>query len=465
MKIEEFIKPFEVYKDSVITDVSSQIVYTYNEFNEKADLLCSEIRKLPIPLHSVVLIYRFSSTMRSLLYFYASLKSGLIPFIIETEDIGDLDDLKYSAVICDVELSYISVRSTMQPLQDGIIYYDCNRECFIGTDSDFIVATSSKSTSSVSKKILLGKQQTLFNIESNKKALSIVHRDKTLILLPLSYCYGLIAQFLTHISVGADIIIAPKVLGVMQFQCLLDKYEISTLFLTPLLARLLMVYNKRKVRNDLRFATLGGDKPSKSTVLGIQNLLGCPIYGTYGLGEAGPRVATNKFCEGNIDADKLSLGIFNEGINASIIRSHEYEVITNIPGVGYLKIFTQSVYVGYIEGNILKKPESQLYLITKDIVYERDNEYYLLGREDEYLLKNNKLYWFQEIKSHFYDNPNILKVIIKKQKNDVLDITIFYKNLCDSTPEIESSFLSKYQLQKGIDYSLKIIKYEYNHYK
>ena len=89
----------------------------------------------------------------------------------------------------------------------------------------------------------------------------------------------------------------------------------------------------------------------------------------------------------------------------------------------------------------------------------------MLGRENEYIVKNNKLYWFQEFKSYFYNNPNILKVIIKKQENNVLDITVFYKNLYDITLEIEDSFLSKYKLEKDIDYKLHIIKYQYNQYK
>ena len=355
MKIEEFIKPFEMYKNSQIIDISSQTEYKYSEFNEQAELISSEIKTLAIPLHSVVLIYKVSNTVKSLLFFYASLKSGLIPFIIETEEIEDLDDLKYSAVICDYELNNMMHNSIKKVISKGNIYYHCNEECFIGTEEDFIVATSSKSTSSISKKILLGKKQTLFNIESNRKALSIVHSDKTLILLPLSYCYGLIAQFLTHISVGANIIIAPKILGVVQLQALLEKYKISTLFLTPLLARLILIYNKSKIKNVLRYATLGGDKPSASTILKIQNLLECTIYGTYGLGEAGPRVATNKFNLDYVNNNKISLGNFNAGIHATIIPSLKYETKTNIPGIGYLKIFTQSVYIGYIEGNKLNR--------------------------------------------------------------------------------------------------------------
>lgn len=465
MDTEEFIKPFRIYKDSQIIDISSQTGYKYSEFNEEAELISSEIKTLAIPLYSIVLIYKVSSTINSLLFFYASLKSGFIPFIVETEEIEDLEDLKYSAVICDYELNNITHNSVKQVIYRGNIYYKCNEECFLGTEEDFIVATSSKSTSSVSKKILLGKKQTLFNIKSNINSLSIKHSDKTLILLPLSYCYGLIAQFLSHISVGADIFIAPKVVGVIQLQTLLIKFKISTLFLTPLLARLVLIYNKTPINNVLRYATLGGDKPSASTILKIQNLLDCTIFGTYGLGEAGPRVATNKFNSDHIKNNKISLGNLNTGIHATIIPNQEYEAKTNISGVGYLKIFTQSVYIGYIEGNKLIRPESNEYIITKDIVYKQNNEYYLLGRENEYIVKNNKLYWFQEFKSHFYNNPNILKVIIKKQMNYILDITVFYKCLHDITLEIEDSFLSKYKLEKDIDYKLHIIKYQYNQYK
>ena len=463
MSCNDFFKPFMDFKESHIIDVSRKVDFTYGDFEETVNKISQELLLTKITAKSIVVIYKINNPFDAILLFFACLKSNFIPFIVETEELSDLSDLKYKGIIinggnpCSNHLPIV-----LNSIADTYVYNMDGEDHYRGEENDFIIVTSSKSTSSVSKKILLGVKETLFNINSNKASLPILQRDRTLVLLPFSYSYGLIAQFLTHLFAGSDIVIAPRIIGIMQLKSIIQYYHITNIFLTPLLARLILIYNNSFPENNLRFVTLGGDKPSQSTVRGIENLFNCRIYGTYGLAEAGPRVATSRL---NGEKERIDLGKINNGIEVTIVEDNHYKELTKYECVGLLKIYTPSVFLGYIQGNKLCKPDFANFIMTKDIVCYCDGKYYLLGRENEYIVIGSKLYWFQDFKSFFYDNlPGVLKVKIRKNSLNKLIFTIFHKNCNGTTCDMENSFRSFFGLKKA-DYSLKVVEYQYNQYK
>lgn len=463
MSCNDFFRPFMEFKESCIIDVSTKSHYTYNVFFQKVMNISSELFMAKLTPRSIVLIYKISNPFESILAFFACLKSDLIPFIVDTEDIKNISDLKYKAIITNSIISSTKTLPITLNSISGVVVYEMDSEDYYkGNENDFIIVTSSKSTSTVPKKILLGAKETLFNIESNRKSLPILKDERTLVLLPFSYSYGLIAQFLTHLFVGTDIIIAPRIVGVIQLKTIIHDYDITNIFLTPLLARLILIYNNTFINNNLRFVTLGGDKPCQSTINGVRSLFDCEIYGTYGLAEAGPRVATSKL---NIEKTKVDIGQINPGIEVSIVEDEKYREITKIKAIGYLKIYTPSIYLGYIQGSSLCKPESSEFIMTKDIVYYSDNTYCLLGRDNEYIMIGSKLYWFQDFKSFFYNNPNVLKVKIQKDTDSKLIFTIFYKSKDSVNFDMEDSFNSYFGIKKDLDYSLTVVGYQYNQYK
>ncbi|MBC5641832.1 hypothetical protein H8S77_02855 [Parabacteroides sp. BX2] len=178
--------------------------------------ISSELFMAKLTPRSIVLIYKISNPFESILAFFACLKSDLIPFIVDTEDIKNISDLKYKAIITNSIISSTKTLPITLNSISGVVVYEMDSEDYYkGNENDFIIVTSSKSTSTVPKKILLGAKETLFNIESNRKSLPILKDERTLVLLPFSYSYGLIAQFLTHLFVGTDIIIAPRIVGVI----------------------------------------------------------------------------------------------------------------------------------------------------------------------------------------------------------------------------------------------------------
>ena len=284
-------------------------------------------------------------------------------------------------------------------------------------------------------------------------------------LLPISYSYGLIAQFLSHFLLGSDIVLTDKTLGIIQIPSLLKKYNITNLFMTPLMSRLFFHYNKKinTIKNNLNFITIiGGDKPNKEGVEKIQNVFQCPIYSTYGLAEAGPRVATKKV---NLnDVLTFELGNPNPGIKINIIENEKYQKLCGTDQVGYLNIETPSIYLGYIIGKTLQKPICKNILKTKDICVKDNEGIHLLGRDGDYIIKKDRIIWFYEIGNNFYKNVNILKVKIKKETQNKLNIMFYHRNQI-TTNDFSETLLNKYGLTKNLEYSINLVEFNNSQYK
>ena len=467
MNKEAFFNPFKEHQDSVIVDATQSKSYTYAEVYGQIADIASGIEKLQIAKHTIIVIYGYKNPFKSLLLFFSCLKCDLIPFIVEAGGLSKITDLKFNGMISEAPITdSLTENADLQIIQDAHLYYNIHDHVYVGDENDLLVVSSSGTTEGMPKKILLGKEQTIANIRSNREALSVTKEDATLILLPVSYSYGLIAQFLTHFFAGAKIVLGERLLGILQLPQLFQRHQITNVFMTPLLARLILYYYQKipKIKNNLKFITLGGDKPHLPTFQKIFKLFNCPIYSTYGLAEAGPRVATNKYTEAPAPDWELCIGSVNPGITIKLAASEKYQDKYSDTSIGYLQISSPSIYLGYIKGNELDKPQSDTVLTTKDICIKRDNRLFVLGREGDFIEYKDRIIWFNSLSDELYHAPEILKVNIRKDKDDKLEIGIFHRNKI-SVPDIEQALKDKYDLHHGDNYHLKLIEFNNTYYK
>lgn len=465
MSINKFIQPlFDFPTSSIINEIENKS-YSYQEFYTEILRIEYEFENLRIEKNSIVVIYGYRSSFKTLMLFFFCIKNDLIPFIVEQGNLSYIDDLNFNILITTESLIFKKEREIKKTeFEFCKVYQNFHKDLYYGSSNNFAIVSSSGSTSKVTKKILLGKKETLNNIKSNQKALSLTDNDTTLVLLPISYSYGLIAQFLSHFLLGSDIVLTDKTLGIIQIPSLLKKYNITNLFMTPLMSRLFFHYNKKinTVKNNLNFITIGGDKPNKEGVEKIQNVFQCPIYSTYGLAEAGPRVATKKV---NLnDVLTFELGNPNPGIKINIIENEKYQKLCGTDQVGYLNIETPSIYLGYIIGKTLQKPISKNVLKTKDICVKDNEGMQLLGRDGDYIIKKDKIIWFYEIGNNFYKNLNVLKVKIKKETQNKLNIMVYHRNQI-TTNDFSKTLLNKYGLTKNLEYSINLVEFNNSQYK
>jgi acyl-CoA synthetase (AMP-forming)/AMP-acid ligase II len=464
-----FLKPLIDFSDSIIIDATQDKVYSYIDFYTSFQPISQKLIKSDLPINSIIVIYGFKNAFDTLKLFYACLQANYIPFIVEAGNLENNNDLAYAAIFTSVSFTNKEEYEPILTIEDNtaITLYKRKFEIlFIGHENDFIIISSSGSTEGTPKKILLGASQTIHNISANQKALGVVKDDVTLIILPISYSYGLIAQFLTHVFSGSKIILGDRTLGILQLPQMLMKYSVTTLFLTPLLSRLVLYYNQNTttLTNKLRFLTLGGDKPIAKTVAKIEKLFATPIYGTYGLAEAGPRVATNKNISALGAGQSYSIGAANPGVETYVSVCETYSTLQNRNNVGYLSILSPSIYIGYIKGAGIVHPESTSLLKTKDIAYMENNQIYILGRENEYIECKERIIWFHQIAEQLYNDPSVLKVKIEKEANNILNIKIYHRNTA-SYQDLIDVLKTNFDLMWKRNYMIEFIEFSNNQYK
>ena len=130
------------------------------------------------------------------------------------------------------------------------------------------------------------------NAKKHVDAIQLTAKDTVLVNLPLYYSYAFVAQALATLTVGAKLLITGPPFNESFFIKILEEKQVSVISITPLLARRLLKANYA-LPNSLRAVTIGGDCFTKDEI--IQFLRLNPhqeCYITYGLTEAGPRVAT-----------------------------------------------------------------------------------------------------------------------------------------------------------------------------
>jgi acyl-CoA synthetase (AMP-forming)/AMP-acid ligase II len=467
MNSEIFLRPFREFPASIIVNVPQSRTYSYEEFYALVMEVAGELEQLHLVKRSVIVIYGYKNSFKALQLFFACIRCGYIPFIVESTSLSKILDLKFNGIFSDELLpggQFAAAAHTK--VRSENFYYRIHDDLYIGDENDLLIVSSSGSTSKVPKKILLGKSQTLSNIRSNQEALAIGREDVTLLLLPVSYSYGLIAQFLSHLFSGAAIVLGERLLSVLQLPELLLRYQVTNIFMTPLLARLLLYYNQDtpRINNRLRFITLGGDKPQAQTLRKMFALFGCPIYGTYGLAEAGPRVATHKSLELLSGEEEWCIGDINPGISVEVLAEKKYEAMYRHANVGYLAIKSPSIYLGYIRGNKLKRTASSQVLRTKDICIEKEKRFYLLGREDNFIVSKNRIIWFDRLSRDLYETPGILKIMIRKHAGNRLEIKIFHRNVI-SIAGLQDILEKKYDLKHGDNYHIKLMEFNNTYYK
>lgn len=116
--------------------------------------------------------------------------------------------------------------------------------------------------------------------------------DTILVNLPLNYSYALVAQAFSAFRTGCRLVVSGPPFTALAYRATLRSHGITVSSLTPVLVRMLARHDLALPRS-LRVLTVGGDALEPRYVREV--LAENPdleLYLTYGLTEAGPRVAT-----------------------------------------------------------------------------------------------------------------------------------------------------------------------------
>jgi long-chain acyl-CoA synthetase len=92
-----------------------------------------------------------------------------------------------------------------------------------GNEDDVAIMLHTSGTTSNPKRVMLTHKNLISNVESNIASLNLTVKDKVLIALPMFFGYCNTAQFLTHLYLGAAIIILDSVFLPKQFFQIVEK--------------------------------------------------------------------------------------------------------------------------------------------------------------------------------------------------------------------------------------------------
>jgi long-chain acyl-CoA synthetase len=291
--------------------------------------------------------------------------------------------------------------------------------------SSTIAWLSSSGTTGQPKTVKLGARGTLANLKANAESLSLSQNDITLMYLPMSYSYGLIGQFLSHLYAGGTIVFPDDSYLIHQIPNLIQKAQITTLFTVPPLLRALLaifseIQHSATCLSSLRLLTIGGSAIDPfSLQRAAQILEQTEIAVTYGLSEAGPRVSTYFFRQNCRHIGSVGKPI--QGIEIQIVDSTgnvlppetEGEIIVLSPSVmqGYAFDFNDPKFI----------PEKLVY--TGDQGYlSQDGYLYVLGRQlDLVQVKGSRVY-LNKLKEVLYHHPDTLHVQITSQQTPFQEV-------------------------------------------
>lgn len=190
---------------------------------------------------------------------------------------------------------------------------------------DVILLTSG--TSGIFSGCLFTLEALLLNGLRHAEAIGQTAEDRVLINLPMYYSYAFVAQLLTTFSLGGTAIIAGPPFTPLQYERTIRDYQIAQSSLTPMMVNAWLQSESGKLPSPLRRLTVGGDAlaPSSVEALLTRNP-GLEVYLTYGLTQAGPRVAT---LAAHLESPEryASVGVPMEGVNVFLKKEHPDDTV------------------------------------------------------------------------------------------------------------------------------------------
>ncbi|GLW36140.1 coronafacic acid synthetase [Pectobacterium carotovorum subsp. carotovorum] len=180
----------------------------------------------------------------------------------------------------------------VQPLpQSGqLIRVDISREHSY-QPGEIILLTSG--TSGIFSGCLFHINDLFRNARNHAQAVEQRTEDRILINLPMYYSYAFVAQLLSSFALGNTAIIAGPPFTPGNYERTIETYQITQSSITPTMVNAWLQSGSEQLPAPLRRLTIGGDALSASSVEAILSRNpGLELYLTYGLTQAGPRVAT-----------------------------------------------------------------------------------------------------------------------------------------------------------------------------
>lgn len=288
-------------------------------------------------------------------------------------------------------------------------------------EEDVVIMLHTSGTTSNPKKVMLTNTNLIANIESNIKSLGITSEDVSLIVLPMFFGYCNSSQFLSHLYIGASIVIYDSVFVPRKFFNMIDTEKCTNTTCVP--SMLFLVINNAK-REDydlstLRYLCFGGGVMPIEKLKKISIFFGqTRIIQTYGQTEASPRVT----CLLPVDADR-KMGSVGKAIPNVVIDIFDEEDNQVKRGeVGQIVVKGPNVMKGYYkQEEETRRVLKNGWLHTGDLGIIDDEGYlYVVGRIKNIIISGGLNIYPEEIEEVLINHPCISEVMVYGEADEIL---------------------------------------------
>lgn len=311
-------------------------------------------------------------------------------------------------------------------------------------EDDVALILQSSGTTNIQKGVMLTHENLISNVQSNIDSHGFSSKEKTLILLPMCFSYCNTAQFLTHVYVGAEIVIYDRIRTGKGILEMIEDEGITNFSCVPFI---LLMFNKIESLSEYKLQKLsrifigaGFMPPDKLSDLLIK-FKAIDFIHTYGLTEAGPRVSSLYVRR---DFSKPgSVGKPLEDVKVKITDDADFEMEDDNVSkkVGELLVSSKSVMKGYYnDAESTNKTLRQGWLYTGDIAEIDDDGFiYIKGRKKNIINSGGMVIHPEEIEKVLLNYPSVNKALVYAKKHDLLmEIPVAKVVLHDAINEIDA---------------------------
>ena len=268
-------------------------------------------------------------------------------------------------------------------------------------------------TTSNPKRVMLTHRNLISNIESNIQSLKLTEADKCLIAMPMYFGYCNTAQFLTHLYLGASIVILDGMFFPKTFFFTVQNEQITDFTGVPsmLLTLLKYRYASKYDISSLRYICFGGGKMPEGQLRElIQLFSSVGFVQTYGQTEASPRITAL------LSKDALrkigSVGTPIPNVRVKVVDEMGNQLSAN--AIGEVIVQGKNIMKGYFkQEKITKNTIIDGWLHTGDLGYHDEDGYlYLTGRKKNMIISGGINIYPEEIEEVLMSHPNVCDVCV-----------------------------------------------------
>lgn len=404
----------------------------YRELYSRCQHVKAAIERLADATNNVGLFLPNSIDYVTAYFSVAFLDKVIVPINVQTKKAELISTIRY----CELRLIVTNSRYgkilrqfvESQNFRIQIMNIETGRCDVINPDGEYVEATQAlggsqeecvavllhtSGTTSNPKRVMLTHLNLLTNIASNIQSLNLSVRDVSLVVLPMFFGYCHTAQLLTHLYLGAHVVIFDGLFFPKRFFELLEMHKVTNTTVVPstLLLLLSYRYGAQYDTTALRFICFGGGSmPTEKLEAVIHNFPSTDLIQTYGQTEASPRVTA--LLPPDTRRKLGSVGKAIPGVDVHIVDAEGTEV--NIGEIGEIIVRGKNVMKGYYKRpSETQKILQNGWLYTGDLAYKDSEGFiYLVGRKKNIIISGGINIYPEEVEEILLGNQHVLEAYV-----------------------------------------------------